>query len=116
MFALFFVVIFMIFLTNYLLYKALGYEKAWLGFIPFFCNIPLIDIAGMNRWYILLTMIPVVNVVFAVILMAVPMKQLNGSIMIYTILSCVAGCGIFYLWYLLYSYNPNKEEKEEYEG
>lgn len=105
-------------LTNYWLYKTLGYEKAWLGFIPFFAIIPLLDIAGMNRWYILLMLIPVVNIIFAIVLMAIPMKRLNGSLILYAILTCISGFSTFYLWFLLYSYNKTKEkqEDEEYEG
>lgn len=52
----------------YKLYKQAGEENAWFAFIPILMFIPLIKIAKKPLWWILLTLIPLVNIVITVIL------------------------------------------------
>lgn len=110
---IFFYILFVIFslLINYAILKKIGYDKPYLGLIPFICNIPFIDLAKHNRLCILLLFIPWVNLVYSILIMQEPMRRLNGSLLIYTICTLLVVPTPFYLLYLLAKSPTNIVEK-----
>ena len=52
----------------YKIAQKLNVENAWLAWIPIIQVVPLLEVAGKPLWWIILLLIPLVNIVIAIII------------------------------------------------
>lgn len=68
-------------------------QAGWKSIIPIYSSIIMLRIVGMSGWYVLLFLVPIVNIVFAIIL-AYKVAQAFGYGVGMTILEFIFGVGL----------------------
>jgi len=86
----------------YLLAKKMGDDEAWFAFIPILNIWQQIQLAGLDWWFILLCLIPCVNL-FVIIYIWMKICEVNGKPSLLGLLSVVPLANIGLILYLAYS-------------
>lgn len=83
----------------YGVFKKAG-EPAWAAFVPFYNTFILVRIAGYNPWMFLLFLIPIVNVVFAIVVALGVGRAFNrGALFSIVLLWLLSVIGFFIVGY-----------------
>ena len=91
----------------YKIFQKAGREDAWAAFIPIYNYVVLLDILKKPIWWIILLLIPFVNIIFAIILMH-RLSTFFGKDMLMTILLIILPfIGLPILAFGDAVYNPN---------
>lgn len=83
----------------FLMARKAGYDIAWLAFIPILSFIPFFMLIKRSFWNVLFLLIPIVNVVFAII-WAIEIQQVFGrnKLMVLLILFVPGFAFIYYIY------------------
>jgi hypothetical protein len=85
----------------YLLTVKANYDNAFFAFVPLLNIILMINIAGMSGWFVLLYLIPVVNVIFGLYITFKFYASYENGIMVFFILIITSFIGGFIPFVLL---------------
>jgi len=91
----------------YKIFQKAGREDAWAAFIPIYNYIVLLDILKKPVWWIILLLIPFVNIIFAIILMHRLSTFFGKDILMTILLIFLPFIGLPILAFGDSAYNPN---------